>query len=251
MGVTVNLRGRCGNQMFQIAACIGHAIKYETYYSIPKETLNPKEWPAYFADKFKDAPGSIMHYLYKEPSHAYTPIPPCLHIKLDGYFQSEKYFSHCRNQVLKAFGFYGRNFEKNVCSVHIRRGDYLLYPSKHPVVTIEYLTQAINYISKMGIDNFLIFSDEIPYCKSIEHLLPQNVTYLYSEGNTELEDLDKMVWCGSHIISNSTFSWWGAWMCSNPDKIVVSPSKENWFGPGNSMLSTEDLIPDSWHQIKY
>ena len=57
-----------------------------------------------------------------------------------------------------------------------------------------------------------------------------------------------MTLCSDYIIANSSFSWWGAWLSSNRDKIVISPSK--WFGPNNSHLDTKDLIPNSWKIIE-
>lgn len=237
--VMPRLYGRTGNQLFQKAAAIGYAMRHGLDYQLK---------------------GRNKHYaiILKEAAHSYQELPfdenwrGFNDIVLDGYWQSAQYFDHCREEVLKEFAFNWPH-QAGVCSIHVRRGDYLLYPDKHPVVTVEYLQQAIRYISKhTGIHQFMVFSDDIPYCKSIFSILDYcGFVFDYSEGRTEKEDLELMSGCEHHIISNSTFSWWAAYLDQNPNKVVVSPSKDNWFGPGNAHLDTSDLIPESWIQIKY
>lgn len=241
--ITTKLYGRLGNQCFQKAAAIGYGIKHGIPYVVDEEPAEVHMWP--------------RPIVIREKTHAYQELAfkpewrnRC--IVLDGYWQSEMYFSHCREEVLNAFGLNWPH-RAGVCSIHVRRGDYLLYPDKHPVVSNEYLQQAIRYISKhTGIHQFMVFSDDIPYCKSIFSVLDYcGFVFDYSEGRTEKEDLELMSGCEHHIISNSTFSWWAAFLDQNPNKVVISPSKDNWFGPGNASLCTDDIIPESWIQIKY
>lgn len=257
--VTCKLIGQLGNQLFQIAATIGYAKKHNLEYCIPNQTLN-NTWASYrfdgvkYCDEIYKGTNVVTATTYREPSHSYTEIPliPANHIVLEGYFQSEKYFSHCKEDVLNAFSWEYPGIENSV-SIHVRRGDYLLYPTKHPTVTIDYLNQSIRYFTKLGYNRFMVFSDDMPWCK--ENINDRNEFWFcefeYSSLNTPLEDFFLMARCEHNIISNSTFSWWGAWLNKNPNKIVVSPSKENWFGIDNKHLSTEDLIPDNWVQIKY
>lgn len=234
--------GRLGNNLFQKAAAIGYATKHGYNYYL---STNPH---------FNKRPISL-----RENGHQYQELPKLYgdSILLDGYWQSEKYFAHCREEALKAFGFNWMPVFPDTCAIHVRRGDYLLYPDKHPVVTVEYLTQAIGEIIRVtDVRHFMFFSDDIAWCKKlVAHDLHPSIVFGwkfdFSEGRTETEDLELMSSCQHQIISNSTFSWWGAWLNQNPDKVVISPSKHNWFGPGNAHLCTDDIIPDSWIQIKY
>lgn len=241
MSVYAKQYGRLGNNLFQKAAAIGYAMKHGKEYNLcpwnTNNTVNAGR-PVYI----------------REDSHSYQELPLLHHhrIMLDGYWQSDRYFSHCREEVLKAFG-YNWELIPGVCSIHVRRGDYLLYPDKHPVISEEYLDHAIWYMHEhVGISRFIVFSDDIEFCKEFvpRRMYPRD-SIEYSEGRSEVEDLEFMSSCAHNIIANSTFSWWSAWLNQNPNKVVVSPSKDNWFGPGNSHLDTSDLIPDSWIQIKY
>lgn len=241
MPVYAKQYGRLGNNLFQMAAAIGYAMTYGIEYNIcpwyTKNTINHGH-PYYI----KEA-GHQYQKLYFHKKLRYS------RIMLDGYWQSEKYFAHCREEVLKALG-YQWELKEGWCSIHVRRGDYLKYPDKHPVVTMEYLTKAMDMIADhRGIERFMVFSDDIPWC--IAHFSSLPYHFHYSIDQTPEEDLIAGSCCEHNIISNSTFSWWGAWLNQNPDKVVISPSKDNWFGPGNAHLDTSDLIPESWIQIKY
>lgn len=235
--------GRLGNNLFQKAAAIGYAKKLGFEYKL--STVPPR--------------GAIT---IREEGHQYQELPSgfiniYFNLVLDGYWQSERYFAHCREEVLKAFGYNWMPVFPETCAIHVRRGDYLKYPDKHPVVTKEFLIQAIHRVLGLAeVERFMFFSDDIEWCKKfVRFELPQKLydayDWFFSEGRTGREDLELMSSCQHQIISNSTFSWWGAWLNQNPDKVVVSPSKYNWFGPGNAHLCTDDIIPDSWIQIKY
>lgn len=240
MPVYAKQYGRLGNNLFQKAAAIGYAMKHGLQYDL--------------SDK---VPWRQYHEAIKEASHQYQELlfderMTCHNVILDGYWQSDRYFAHCREEVLKAFG-YLWELKEGWCSIHVRRGDYLQYPDKHPVVTPTYLNQAVNMMLSKGCSKFIFFSDDVEWCMSYVQCGEWNdhVTVKYSTDKSEQEDLELMSCCEHNIISNSTFSWWGAWLNQNPNKVVISPSKDNWFGPGNAHLDTSDIIPGSWIQIKY
>lgn len=244
--ITVKLYGRNGNILFQIATCIATALRNGTTYCIPHQTVNPKIWKQPFADRFpfcRPNGGRI----WEEPSHAYTPIPKEKNLILHGYFQSEKYFSDYRDEVIKALGFQWQP-KLGIVSIHVRRGDYLQLQDKHPVVTLYYLDKSMSYFWELGYRKFKFFSDDIEWCK--EHF-SHSEYYLFSEGKTELQDMQEMSECEHHIISNSSFSWWGAWLNRNPRKIVICPSEKSWFGKDNAHLNTKDLCPESWIRMDY
>jgi len=208
---------------------------------------------------------------YHETKHSYQVIPYMgeTNVVLNGFFQSEKYFAQYRDEIIDLLGVNVPESEIKPCiSVHIRLGDYLDHQDKFPVVTKEYFENAITqYIKATGdIYEFrgscVLYSDDIILAKKMcqdwlrEYFLYSlyNISIGYHkdyENRNEIEDFTDMIKCKYHVISNSTFSWWAAWLSNAEGKIVISPSKDNWYGKGNSHLSTEDIIPNNWIQIKY
>ena len=243
--ISVNLVGRGGNQMFQAAACIAHANRMNVEYGIPVNTTNNQIWPNFLKNfqglNFIAHGGHIP--VFQEPRHGYTPLPVMKEGRLHGYFQSYKYFEDYEDEIKQLFGF---KFTAGLdcVSIHIRRGDYLLYHDKHPAVNMEYLQPAMEMFPH---DTFMVFSDDLPWCH--KHL--KGDRFHFSEGKSALIDMHTMACCKHNIISNSTFSWWSAYGNNNPDKIVVTPDESNWFGPGNKHLDVSTLIPESWTRIKY
>jgi hypothetical protein len=168
---------------------------------------------------------------------------------LDGYWQSEKYFKEFESVIkeelkpnqdildkLNKTPF----INKNVVSMHIRRTDYTTSNGYHPVQTIDYYKRGLEVIGDY--DYIFVFSDDIKWCK--ENLNFDNMIFI--EGLDDVEDLWLMSMCKHNIIANSSFSWWGAWLNSNPDKKVIAPS--NWFGE-RANLNTSDIIPSEWIKI--
>lgn len=239
MGVTTKLWAQCGNQMFMLAAMIGYAKKHKMNFFAPPTTIAPHVWKTYFP-QFPTQKCPPHYFTYKESGHSYNEIPFREHIQLEGYFQSDKYFNHCRQDILNAFQIPWQPLEGQV-SIHVRRGDYLLYPDKHPVVTIDYLRDAILYMANKGYRNFLVCSDDIPWCRQTFSGV-EGAYFTYSTKNDVYSDLALLSCCEHQICSNSSFSWWGYYLNQSPNKIGIFP--ERWFGPGNSHLSTKDIYPE-------
>jgi len=181
-------------------------------------------------------------------------------VYLDGYWQSEKYFCSAQNIIRNDFTvstpLAGANLDAsnriistNSVSLHVRRGDYVTNPATghyHGLCSPEYYQQAVDYIANRTSDpHLIIFSDDI--CWVREQLrLPRPVTFVEHNGpEFSHEDLRLMSLCKHNIIANSSFSWWGAWLNRNPEKMVVAP--EQWFNRQD--ISIADLIPPDWHRI--
>ena len=124
----------------------------------------------------------------------------------------------------------------------MRRGDYLKLSEFHAVLGKEYYDKAM---SKYHGAKFVFFSDDIEWCKKNFSSI-ENTHFV--EGETDVVDLYFMSIMKHNIIANSTFSWWGAWLNKNPDKIVIAPHK--WYGPKNSHLEDNDIIPEHWRIVK-
>lgn len=243
------LIGRLGNFMFEVATAYAYSIKHGMDYNVNKaEDVNnyiDRFFPHLVTNK------RLINYdTWKEPSHAYTEIPKFENVKILEYFQSEKYFKDYRNDILALFNFPYEKIEGWV-SIHVRRGDYLQYYNSFPPVDERYLSVAMRLLAKNGYKKFIVFSDGMDWCKqNLNSVKYPEYQFIYSEGKNEFEDMAKGSMCEHNIISNSTFSWWQAWLNQNPNKLVVSPSKFNWFGK-RVRLSTEDIIPESWIQITF
>lgn len=156
----------------------------------------------------------------------------------DGFWQNEKYFCNALQEVRDAFTFAINSkgtknlgmasiIKDNQCvSVHIRRGDYLNHPLYEGICGLSYYNEAIEIIKKR-VDNptFVVFSNDIDWCR--HNLSIDNPTYFvdWNKGPNSYVDMALMSICQHNIIANSSFSWWGAWLNSNPGKIVIAPRK--------------------------
>lgn len=241
--VTCKLIGRLGNQMFQIAAAYAHSLSVGAKFYCPEKSESPRIWPTYFSNLPKIPRGTAPRSVYKEPAHSYNPIPNDLtSVRLEGYFQSELYFSKYRQQIIDLFGL-PWSLKKGWVSIHVRRQDYLQFQKAFPPVSIEYIQNAIASFSSIGDYDFMFFSDDINWCK--KNFTGSNI--YFSKGGQPLKELSEMSCCEHNIIANSTFSWWAAWLNQNPDKIAIAP--QVWFGPENAHLETKDIVPKNWVRL--
>lgn len=238
--VTVKLIAQTGNQLFMIAATMATALRNGDKYLIPRETSSRRLWPCYI-QHLPEYKGEEISGVYYEPKDfTYQPIPYTPNMQLSGYFQTELHFKDYREQILQALGFSWHKLSGTV-SIHVRRGDYLRMQHKHPPVTKNYVVEAMHHFNGA---RFIMFSDDIQWCENEFKEYKNNITFI---GGEPIEDLQIMSCCEHNIISNSTFSWWGAWLNQNPDKIVIAP--KNWFGVGNSHLKSDWIVPENWIKI--
>jgi len=180
----------------------------------------------------------------------YTPIPYKKGHQYFGYFQSEKYFKHRRDEILELFR-PDEEFHADIdkyshlfgnISLHVRRNEYVrLYSSIHPPQTIEYYQNALSYLPEDMI--VVIFSDDLKWCK--ENFIGERYVFINEIDYISLYLMSKMK---HNIIANSTFSWWGAWLSEYEDKMVIAPKR--WFG-NNVPVGTNDadIIPENWIRI--
>lgn len=248
--VTSFLQGGLGNQMFQISAAVALAMENNTSYSFDFDncfTPNQGNTSTKYIDnifkKISRHKGSISKQIHVENKFSFEKIPYKENMILSGYFQSKKYFENYEDEIKKIFHFDDVELPTSECltSVHIRRGDYIKNSDYHNLLGLEYYHSAINHI---GYGKFIFFSDDINWVK--KNFESEN--YIFSDSDNEIEDIYLMSKCNNNIIANSSFSWWGAFMNKNENKIVISPKNTSWFGP-KGPKDTKDLIPDSWIQI--
>jgi hypothetical protein len=243
MSVSVRLVGRMGNQMFQVATAYAYAKRFDLEFIMPSQTIAPNVFPYYLNGLKVKRQGAAHTFskVYKELSHRYHEIPFMPNVILDGYWQSAKYFDDQREAVLKLFepilpwkpleGYVG---------LHVRRGDYVQMADKHPPITYDYIREAVRHMNSLGLFSFIVCSDDLAWCKeNFRGLEVYGNEFSYSHGNTPAEDMALLSCCTAQIISNSSFSWWSAYLNRNPDKVIIAP--EVWFGPGNSHLQVDDL----------
>ena len=258
--------GRLGNQMFQYTALRGLAQRHGYEYCLPpRAVVATRDINCVNSDitmfecfKIPDAPKmvanfpKVMEANFGLDLNLWERCPD--NISLYGYFQTEKYFKHIEKQIREAFTFadeirepteeaFRSNFgDTEVIAIHLRRGDYLQYPH-HPVQTLEYYAEGLSHMP----ENIpvMIFSDGIDWCK--EQDIFQGDRFIFAEGNSTGVDLCLQSLCTYHIIANSSFSWWGAWLAKS--KKVIAPVL--WFGTeGNTAKNqTQDLYLDEWIKI--
>lgn len=182
-------------------------------------------------------------------------------VVLDGYWQSEKYFKNIEHIIRQDFCFCSipskrnqsiidRMLLCNAISLHVRRGDYISNAevnTVHGVCNTDYYQAAIKFIKGLvQTPHFFVFSDDISWCQENLTFSETLVTFIeHNQGEKSHEDMRLMSYCKHHIIANSSFSWWGAWLNPSLDKIVIAPKR--WFA--KSTINMQDVVPDEWIRL--
>jgi len=179
---------------------------------------------------------------------------------LQGYWQSERYFLKHTSTIRSDFTFRqsptGQNeklastiLNSVAVSIHVRRGDYVSNAktfAKHGTCTPEYYFKAIEIVrQRVPGARFFAFSDDPQWVNEV--LMPRYpglVLVGHNQAKNSYNDMRLMSLCRHHIIANSSFSWWGAWLNPDPGKVVVAP--RNWFANGKD---STDLIPETYIRL--
>ena len=251
--------GRLGNQMFEYATLRGIAANKKYDWCIPP--FNIKGIENYSLDRAFTLPSvQERNLMILDNGHApvvgerYFHFDKELfdlcpdHISLNGFFQTEKYFKHIEQEIKSDFTFRDEIYNPckemissldNPIALHIRRTDYITNPN-HTCLGMDYYEKALKLFPN---ETVLIFSDDPQWCQKQE--LFSDDRFLVSDNDDAYIDMCLMTMCKGHIIANSSFSWWGAWLSNSRD--VIAPSK--WFGPNNAHLDTKDLYCEGWTLI--
>lgn len=280
--IITRLKGGLGNQMFQYALGRVLSVKNNTIlgldtsfydlnltpkrqydlevFNIAGKVLDQKEIPflCRFCHKSKIL-NKIIRCGFKEKSFNFDPQIFYLgsNLYIDGYWQSPKYFEGFEDEIKKDFtlrNLPAQNIQNlateisntdSLC-IHVRKGDYV-GNAYHEVVGKEYYERGIKYITdKTHIDKIYVFSDDINWCKeNLKFEFPAMFVDNEYAGEKGEGHLYLMSFCKHFIIANSSFSWWGAWLSSRKEKIIICPKQ--WFP--DASINTTDLIPKEWIRI--
>ncbi len=270
--------GRLGNQMFEYAAVRGIANTRGYDWCIPPPDrkgienyslhecfkLDPHRNEGYF-DYFQYVQERFFHY----DQELVDQCPD--NVSLNGFFQSWRYFSHIDEIIRRDFTFHDEHLlpckemmeeleGEEPIMLHVRRGDpnltdprgfkwsYTQCGSMHPVQPVEYYEKALSHFDED--QPVVVFSDSVDWVKEQEffsgdRFLISEPEDKYADGSfTPYADLCLMSLCSHAIIANSSMSWWGAWLQSNPNKKVIAPKM--WFGPDYKDKDTKDLYCPTW-----
>lgn len=256
--------GRLGNQMFQYASLRGISANRGFDFCIPPEysfgvsdsNVKNSDTNIHTAfdlskcNRFLEPNKMVKESAFHFDEYLFNNCDD--NVDLYGYFQSEKYFKHIEDQIRQDFKFKPevvnscREIIENeigsneLISLHIRRSDYLQLQSFHPVPPIEYYIEALKKLPDVSV---LIFSDDIDWCLMQSVFDPDR--FFVSQTNSAEHDMCFMSMCRYHIIANSSFSWWGAWLAKSAK--VIAP--KIWFGPSLMDHDTSDLYCEGWETL--
>ncbi len=177
---------------------------------------------------------------------------------IDGFFQSEKYFKHIREEILELFDIkdnikdylkekYKDLLEQKSCTLHVRRGDYFTAKELR-VLDVDYYKSAITHFDSDT--HYVIFSDDIEWCKNNFDFLERKT---FIEEKNDLIEMYLMSFFKNNIIANSTYSWWGSWLGNN-NKVVMPNPETTWFSDiyyeeHKHNKGFNDLICENWITI--
>lgn len=269
--ITGQLMGGLGNVLFIVATCFALSKKYKVklrFYSNENMWRDSKRrmiqcykmFENFDIDRIYNRKSGIT---FREPHFFYESITldRRIHNCIYGYFQSYKYFDAYKHELINMLHNPYQNAirddlekyslnesrqskqsqEYEFVSIHVRRTDYLALSDIHLNLSMAYYEEAVSHFSKEK-SIFLIFSDDVAFIQ--KEPLFKNLVNKHIITN---EDDEYCFWlmtaCDHNIIANSSYSWWSSYINSNPNKLVISPSK--WFGPKGPVYKICDIIPET------
>lgn len=243
--ITTVLQGRTGNNFYQIAMLVAYAKRHGLLYHIPQASPHRHDKKMPFIIQGMCEKGSCVDYYepMQDGQAVYVDIPKMDNVCFRGYWQSFKYIDDQRDEILKAFNMPWKLI-KGVVSIHVRRTDFIMLKA-FSVMPGSYYKKCIEYFMQRGYMSFYVFSDDIPWCSEFFNQSRfKDCEFTFIVGNTDVDDLVYMSCCEHNITANSSFSFVGAWLNQNPDKIVLCPPKKDmWYN--------RDMVPDYFTQIEY
>ena len=276
---TIELKGGLGNQMFQYAygrklEIFGGKIIFDiSFFRLDTSKITTAR--NFKLNNFNIGTKPQFSNRQSRFHIFFTKIKRKFGFKIEEYFQSEKYFKGIEETIKKEFTLKNPLTEytqvvfdkiKNVpisVSLHIRRGDYvkdIKTNAYHGVCSLEYYQKAYEELTKKLNSSFeiFVFSDDIEWVKENLKLLPVQVSeiaeslsspvqmhFVSNPNIPDYEEIFLMSCCKHNIIANSSFSWWGAWLNPNKEKIIIAPEK--WFA--NKKEDSRDIVPQTWIKI--
>ncbi len=277
--------GGLGNQMFQFAMGRAMALRSQSSLLLDTRYFNSAPSVTFRLDHFNIGPAVVagklppqrkeerLRYLLwrrlgfpphrvKERALSFdtTMLVPRTNVWLDGYWQSERYFADCIDTIRNDFRIVTPPSDENAkhlaaiaacpaISLHVRRGDYLLPENQalFAACSKQYYAKAVDLMaSKMSEEPIIyVFSDDPDWARDNLSFPVEKRVMGHNGRDADYEDMRLMSACRNHIIANSSFSWWGAWLNPAPDKIVIGPA--SWFADPSS--SNPDILPDSWLKL--
>ena len=283
--IVVALNGGVGNQLFQYAAARALALRLGVPVGIDRRWYDGRRGRHYALDRFAIRPapvapgvlpfrdGKILGRLlsslggrmrvHREAGLAFDPRLLELHdgTYLRGVFQSERYFADQEETIRRDLAFVdppdaasravlAEIGESLAVSLHVRRGDYVSDPriaSVHGTVALDYYARAATLIAVRagGEPRIFVFSDDPAWVAANLKLGFPSRIVAHNGVERATEDMRLMAACRHHILANSSFSWWGAWLNPSADKIVVAP--EPWFR--DATLDGSTIVPDRWIRL--
>lgn len=241
--VSCHLMGQLGNQLFEIATTLAYAWDHDLAPVFPElhsnaHRISYNRDALFFRLDDSVPPRPFAQRVCQRTPFSIDSIPALSDLYLDGYWQSWKYFHHYREELLSIFApsdFYMDYLENKYAellrhpktvAIHVRTSVKWKHDAhKHPFVGFDYYERAIALFPEDSL--FVIFSDRIESCKKRFSKMGKNI--LFIEGNDHIADFHLMSKMQHVILGTSTFSWWGAYLNENPNKIVVAP--QEWLHP--------------------
>lgn len=242
--------------------CFNIIEKFATEKEV-KKTISYKAKPYRLLIKILRLPSKHLANHYKEKM-GFNFDPDILKIKndvyLDGYWQTEKYFKNIREIIREEFTVKSRpnkqNSEilneiqnSNSIAIHIRRGDYVFNPKIleiHGLCSLEYYKNGLEILKeKVSNPRIFVFSDDSHWVKENMDFGESAIYVTHNDPDKGYEDLRLMKNCKHFIIANSSFSWWGAWLSTNPSKLVIAPKR--WMKDESYIV--KDHLPENWIKI--
>jgi hypothetical protein len=254
--------GGLGNQLFQVAAALAYGRRTGRALKLPRRVAEGGRRRTYHRDLFTALPrlglreALLPRARARQEGFAYTPLPELAarRLELCGFFQSARYFEQADvAAVLRPSAAIAARAHAELAAlrkeaqgapllaVHVRRGDYLHKREIHPPLSDEYYRRALACFPPPHL--VALFSDDFSYCESVPVHRAQRTRFVRE---TEQVSLLVMAGCDHHVIANSSFSWWGAYLGARPGQRVLAPAR--WFGP-RGPRDTQDLLPAHWERL--